>query len=164
LDLLIKLYDLPLASARALPQGVTVRKPIGSEHSLLIDWVTQQFSSGWASEAQVALANRPVSLLIAAQAGEPLGFACYDATARGLFGPIGVAASSRGTGIGTALMLACLQDMHAAGYAYAVAGAVGPAEFFRQVALAMDIPGSEPGVYRGMLRSSNRNNPPIAID
>lgn len=150
MDLLIKLYALPPAPEP--PAGAQVRKPIGPEHRLIIDWVAEHFSTGWASEAQVALANRPVTLFIATHHDTLAGFACYDATARGLFGPIGVAAKQRGRGIGESLLRACLDDMASAGYAYAVAGSVGPVDFFRRVAGAVDIPGSDPGLYRGMLR------------
>lgn len=131
-----------------------IRKPIGPENDPITAWVAKTFSPGWASEARVALANRPVSLFIATR-GEPselIGFCCYDATARGFVGPIGVAESARGTGIGAALLRACLADMRAVGYGYAVAGAVGAPEFFRRVAGAVEIPDSSPGIYRGMLR------------
>lgn len=152
MDMLIKLYALPGAPSRPLPDGITLRKPIGPEHDLLIAWITEHFGAGWASEARVALSNQPVSLFIATQSGAVIGFACYDATARGMFGPIGVAPEARGTGIGAALLLACLHDMRSQGYAYAVAGYVGSQDFFRRVANATPIEGSEPGIYRDMLR------------
>ena len=152
MDMLIKLYAVPIAASRPLALGVDVRKPIGPEHDLLIGWVAEQFGTAWASEARVALGNRPTSLFVATQAGALIGFACYDATARGFFGPIGVAPVARKTGVGEALLLACLHDMRAAGYGYAVAGWVGPTEFFRRVAGAVEIEGSEPGLYRDMLR------------
>ena len=148
--MLIKLHEL--RAVPALATGITIRKPIGPEHHLLVNWVAAQFDAAWSSEAGVALANRPVSMFIAMQADAPIGFACYDATARGMFGPISVLPEARGHGIGEALLLACLHDMRSAGYAYAVAGWVGPVDFFRRVAGAMLIEDSEPGVYRGMLR------------
>jgi predicted N-acetyltransferase YhbS len=151
-DLLVKLYALPPAPAH--PADTRVRKPIGPEHDLLRAWVAAHFGPGWASEAGAALANRPVSLFVAVQGGQPVGFACYDATALGLFGPIGVAESARGRGVGAALLRACLDDMAALGYAYAVIGSAGPVEFFRREAGAEEIPGSTPGPYRGMLRPS----------
>ena len=153
-DLLVKLYDLPLPSAqRPLPEGVLVRKPIGPEQGLVTAWVAAEFGPGWASEAQVAMANRPVSLYMALRAQTLLGFACYDATALGMFGPIGIGADARGQHIGAALLLACLHDMRSQGYAYAVVGSAGPVDFFARTAGAIDIPGSSPGPYRGMLRT-----------
>lgn len=150
-DMLIALYRLP-PPPPVLPVDVTVRKPLGPEHDLVVRWVATQFSVGWASEARAALGNRPPSLFIATRADALLGFCAYDATARGLVGPIGVAESALGQGVGAALLCACLDDMRAAGYAYAVAGAVGAPEFFGRVAGAVPIAGSMPGLYRGLLR------------
>jgi ribosomal protein S18 acetylase RimI-like enzyme len=151
MDMLIKLFE-PLARAAAAAPSHLVRKPIGPEQALVVRWVAATFSAGWASEAQVALANRPVSLFIATRAESLVGFCCYDATARGLVGPIGVAPQARGGGIGAALLLACLSDMRAVGYGYAIVGGVGAPEFFQRVAGAIEIQGSTPGLYAGMLR------------
>jgi len=156
MDMLIKLYGStigsndPLGSPIAL-EGVDIRKPIGPEHTTVARWVEKQFGVGWASEVQVALANRPVSAWLATRSGELLGFACYDATARGFFGPIGVSEAARGQHLGSALLLACLRDMRTVGYGYAIVGGVGAPEFFRRVAGATEIPGSTPGMYAGML-------------
>lgn len=153
MDLLIKLYDPRLATAPAPgASGLAVRKPIGPEFGHVVEWVAARFGPGWSSEAQAALANRPVSLFIAQRDAELLGFCCYDATARGFVGPIGVADAARGQGVGAALLLACLHDMRSAGYGYAIAGHVGAAEFFRRVAGAVEIPDSTPGLYARLLR------------
>jgi ribosomal protein S18 acetylase RimI-like enzyme len=155
MDMLIRLYDTAAGDRRPAAPSVQLRKPLGTEHDLVVRWVAEQFSAGWASEARAALTNRPVTLVIATQ-GEPaelLGFCAYDATVRGFVGPIGVAEQARGSGVGAALLSACLHDMRAMGYAYAVAGSVGAPEFFCRVAGAIEIDGSTPGVYRGMLRA-----------
>jgi hypothetical protein len=156
MDLLIKLYGSTIGSNDALGspiarEGVDIRKPIGPEHTTVARWVEKQFGVGWASEVQVALANRPVSAWLATRSGELLGFACYDATARGFFGPIGVSEAARGQHLGAALLLACLRDMRTVGYGYAVVGGVGAPEFFRRVAGATEVPDSTPGMYAGML-------------
>ena len=80
-----------------------------------------------------------------------LGFACHDTTAKGFFGPTGVTEQARGQGIGEALLLATLNGMREAGYGYAVIGDPGPVAFYRKRLDALEIPKSEPGVYRGML-------------
>lgn len=154
MDMLIRLYEQPPTDALLAIAGSEVRKPLAPEHDLAIEWIARHFTPGWASETRTALGNRPVSLFIATRAdsAELLGFCCYDATARGFVGPIGVAEEARGTGIGAALLLACLHDMRTMGYGYAIAGAVGAPEFFRRVAGATEIEGSTPGIYRGMLR------------
>lgn len=151
MDMLIKLYP-PEALAAPARSGVVIRKPIGPEHLAIGAWVSHRFGTGWASEVQVALSNRPVTLWLATREAALLGFACYDATARGFFGPIGVDSAARSQGVGAALLRACLQDMRACGYGYAVAGGVGAPEFFRRVAGAVEIAESTPGLYAGQLR------------
>lgn len=152
MDMLIRLYEPVLTSPPLAAAASDVRKPLAPEHDLVISWIARHFTPGWASEARVALGNRPVSLFVATRSDTLLGFCCYDATARGFVGPIGVAEQSRGSGIGAALLLACLSDMRTVGYAYAIAGAVGAPEFFRRVAGGTAIDGSTPGIYRGMLK------------
>jgi predicted N-acetyltransferase YhbS len=149
LDMLIPLHCLPPAAAGA---ACTTRKPIGPEHDLVTDWVRTAFSPGWASEARAALCNRPTTLFIAQHGNDIQGFCCYDATARGFVGPIGVLDSARGQGIGAALLLACLHDMRTMGYGYAIAGHVGAPEFFKRVAGAIEIPDSTPGIYANLLK------------
>lgn len=151
MDMLIKLYPAGEPSGRTVPASMTVRRPLAPEHDAVVDWVAAHFSAGWASEARAALADRPSSLYVAIRQGSIVGFCCYDATARGFVGPIGVLPDMRGSGVGAALLRACLADMRTIGYAYAVAGYVGEPEFFRRAAGAIEIPDSTPGIYAGML-------------
>jgi GNAT superfamily N-acetyltransferase len=153
MDMLVKLYPVGPRPAAGL-EGVTLRKPIAAEYDHVVAWVSTHFSPGWASEARAALAAWPISLFIAVHdsAATLLGFCCWDTTARGFVGPIGVIPEARGTGVGAALLHACLADMRAMGYAYAIAGHVGAPDFFHRVAGAIEIPDSTPGIYRGMLR------------
>src|SRR5262249_36582770 len=92
------------------------------------------------------------SCFIATASGELRGFACYESTRRNFFGPMGVAAPARGEGIGSALLLGCLHAMAGLGYAYAIIGGVGPAEFYPRVVGATEIEGSTPGIYRDRLK------------
>jgi hypothetical protein len=149
-DMLVRLYALPdptPAHARASAQGVTIRRPNSWERSLLVEWVRGRFSDGWADECAIAFATQPPSCLIAVREGALAGFACHDCTRRNFFGPAGVEASQRGHGIGAALTLATLAAMRDAGYAYAIIGGVGPADFYAKVAGAVPIEGSTPGIY-----------------
>jgi predicted N-acetyltransferase YhbS len=84
-------------------------------------------------------------------AGQLVGFGCYNATRKGMFGPEGVKPDHRGQHIGEALLLGCLHAMVHEGYAYAVIGWAGPKEFYAKAVGATLIEGSEPGVYRGKL-------------
>lgn len=154
-DMLVKLYAVPSAAPaceRLRALGVDVRRGLPPEKHLVTGWVERAFSQHWASEVDVAFANRPVSCHVATREGQLVGFACYDATCRGFFGPTGVAPEHRGQGIGAALLLVCLEAMQAVGYGYAVIGGAGPTEFYARVAGAQVIEGSQPGIYRGMLR------------
>jgi GNAT superfamily N-acetyltransferase len=154
MDMLVKLYDLPAsqeASSRLAAAGVSVRRALPPEKHKVLDWVRSTFSAAWASEADVAFGRQPVSCFLAIQGKSLLGFACHDATCRNFFGPTGVDAGARGRGIGAGLLLACLEDMRHLGFAYAIIGGVGPAEFYAKTVGAIPIAGSEPGIYRGLL-------------
>jgi hypothetical protein len=59
-----------------------------------------------------------------------VGFACYDVTCRGYFGPTGVLESERGKGIGTHRLIRPLSGLRELGYAYAIIGAAGPVDFY----------------------------------
>ena len=153
MDLLVRLYDLPqLRERREATADVAVRRAFAAEKGIVRRWIAQRFGDAWASESEAAFARSPVSCFVAVDEHELVGFSCYDSTARGFFGPIGVAESARRRGIGRALTMATLQDMAAHGYAYAVIGGAGAEEFYRREFDAVPIPGSTPGFYRGMLK------------
>lgn len=154
-DLLVKLYEMNnewtfLSDQENL--GVIVRKPIGPEKHILVDWVAGKFGDAWASETDMALSNRPISCFVAIKKQTLVGFACYDATALGFFGPTGIDEPYRGQGTGRALLLACLLDMKLKGYGYAIIGDVGPVEFYQKTVGAIEIPNSTPGLWSTWLR------------
>jgi ribosomal protein S18 acetylase RimI-like enzyme len=153
--MLVKLYDLP-DSARLrqtlTDQGIVIRRAMAFDKRAVVRWIEERFSEIWASECEVAFSNLPISCYLATQSGTIAGFGCYDSTCRNFFGPTGVDEPARGRGIGSALLLACLEAMRADGYGYAIIGGVGPKEFYAKVAGAVEIPGSTPGVYRDMLK------------
>ena len=153
-DMLVKLYHLPEAwpdFSRLLPPHIKIRKPIGAEKSLVVQWVRENFDEIWASEMDIAFSRSPVSCYIAQQDRKIVGFACYDATALGYFGPTGVAEAHQGQGIGKALLLACLMEMKLKGYGYAIIGWVGPREFYEKSVGAIMIPDSTPGIWKDWL-------------
>ena len=155
-DMLVKLYDIRedgrlLDEQRA--RGVLIRKPIGPEKHLLVEWAGRIFGERRASELDCAFSNRPVSCFVAIANESPVGFACYDATALGYLGPMGVVESHRRQGIGKALLHAALLDMKLKGYGYAIIGWVGPVDFYTKAAGAVVIPDTDPvpGIYKTML-------------
>jgi predicted N-acetyltransferase YhbS len=95
----------------------------------------------------VGFARQPLTVFVALREGRLAGFAAYECTRRNFFGPTGVVEGERGRGIGRALLVACLWAMREMGYAYAIIGGVGPAEFYARAVGAMPIDGSSPGIY-----------------
>ena len=168
-DMLVKLYDLPEVAplvARLKAQNVDVRPAWPHEKRTVVDWVRAHFNDAWAAECEAAIEQRPVHCFIAVEMsptpvsdGNPyhlppeklVGFACFDATMRGMFGPTGVQPDYRGRDIGKALLLASLHAMASERFAYAIIGWAGPTEFYAKAAGATIIEGSEPGIYRGPL-------------
>ena len=150
-DMLVRLYDLPQTTVD-LPKGVAVRRALVAERHPVTDWVTGHFGRGWADECDVAFCRLSISCFLAVSDGRPVGFCTYDSTARGILGPIGVAPSSRDRGIARCLLLATLADMRAQGYAYGVIGWVESPQFFSKTCGATPIEGSEPGLYRGLVK------------
>lgn len=153
MDMLVRLYDMPderPAAKEAARKGVEIRRAMAYEKAAVLGWVETCFGQsarGWVSECDIAFRHLPISCFIAVHERELTGFVCYDSTLKGFLGPIGVASSWQGTGIGKALLLAALHAMRMEGYGYAIVGAAGPTEFFRNVVGAIEIPASEPGIY-----------------
>jgi hypothetical protein len=153
-DMLVRLYAIPSADgalAACAERGVMIRRALSAERHVVIDWVRTHFASS-AAEVEAAFAQVPVRCFIALRNDEVVGFACYDVTCPNFFGPEGVAAPERGGGIGSALLLCALHAQRAQGYAYAIIGGVGPAQFYAKAVGAISIPGSTPGVYAGLLK------------
>jgi ribosomal protein S18 acetylase RimI-like enzyme len=154
MDLLVKLYALeakPDLDKRLADAGVTVRRALPPELGLVTAWIRNKFDERWASETTVAFTRQPPSCFLATKAAKLIGFACYDATARGFFGPTGVDEAARGGGVGHALLLASLLDMRSQGYGYGVIGGAGPVDFYVRTVGAVPIEGSVPGIYAGLL-------------
>jgi GNAT superfamily N-acetyltransferase len=152
-DLLVKLYDLKPRST-SLPDGISVRRAFAAEKRLVAQWVSKHFGERWASECEISFARQPVACFVATNDFDVLGFATYDATARGFFGPTGVDENARHKGIGRALLFAALNDMASQGYAYGIIGATTSLEFYRREVGATEIADSSPGFYQGMLKPS----------
>ena len=153
-DMLVRLYALPGlddAVAACIAQGVAIRRALAPERQAVLEWTRAHFASS-AAEVETAFARSPVTCFIAVRDNAMLGFACYDVTCPNFFGPEGVAPDERGHGIGRALLLTTLHAQRALGYAYAIIGGVGPAEFYAKTVGAIAIPGSTPGIYGGMLK------------
>lgn len=154
IDMIVRLHELEDPSelyAGVEEKGIILRRASAYERHIVADWVGKHFSPKWVSEVKVAFSRQPVSCFIATRDKEILGFACYETTAKGFYGPTGVSEAARGTGIGKALLFKCMFALKEAGYVYGVIGGVGPREFYEKVCGATEIPGSDPGIYRDIL-------------
>ncbi len=168
-DMLVKLYELPplqpaLDALAAI--NIEIRPARPGEEYAIAPWVERHFQPAWAYGVAYAVHRNPSKLYIAVEKQPPdpqranlyhlpdeglVGFAGYDISNLGAFGPLGVQESHRRRGIGRALLLACLHAMWSEGYAYAVIGWAGPVDWYKKVVNATIIPDSEPGPFRGKL-------------
>ena len=152
-DLLVNLLKLPAAAEAS--QEILVRRAQPFELGIVRSFVAEKFSPRWADEISVGFAHQPVSVFIATKDKQVIGFAAYECTRRGFFGPMGVAESAQHEGAGKALLLAALAAMRDMGYVYAIIGAAGPVRFYQKTVGAIVIPDSEPGIYTDMLKSNS---------
>ncbi len=151
-DMIASLTTLP---ANQIPEGVKLKRAISCDKSRILAFTRLHFGRQWADETEYALNREPQGCFIATENGKIIGFACFDATARGFFGPTGVMAARRGRGIGRALLIRTLEAMREAGYGYAIIGAVDDAaEFYQKTLGASFIPGGEMerSVYTRLIR------------
>lgn len=155
-DMLVKLYPLPTAPGledELRRKGIILKKALAPDMSKIIAFAEANDHANWADELRVCFTNQPVSCWIAVKDRQVIGFGCYEATARGFFGPTLVKASERRQGVGKALLLACMASLRELGYAYAFIG--WPAEnaihFYQDATGGMMIPDEGHGVYSRMI-------------
>ncbi|MGN0762088.1 MAG: GNAT family N-acetyltransferase [Aristaeellaceae bacterium] len=153
-DMLVHLLDLPDAApydAACRKAGIRIIRAMAPDQKTITAWVEKHFGPCWASECAVCFTHQPITCFIAVREKEILGFACYEATCKAFFGPIGVREDLRGSGIGAALLIHCLHGLRDLGYAYGIIGGVGPVPFYEKTVHATLIPDSTPGIYRDLL-------------
>ncbi len=150
-DMLVRLYALPDAASydeRIAAHGICVRRMDAWDRAPVLRFVREQFTETWASEVELAFSNgHPITGFVAVKEGRIVGFAAYECSRRGFFGPTGVREDLRGSGAGAALLMRCLEAMREMGYGYAIIGGVGPAAFYEKVCGATVIEGSDESVY-----------------
>lgn len=158
-DLLVKLYDIDFDPNGQIEknmrgQDIFIKRACIVDKHIILDFVSENFGQGWTNECECAMLRNPVSCYIAVKDKKIIGFACYDAVAKGFFGPTGVKAEFRGKGVGSGLLFKCLNSMKECGYGYAVIGWVGEAkDFYAKQAGAVEIGDSPPNksVYKNMI-------------
>ena len=155
-DMLVRLIGLPptdqVESDLREEHGILFRRPIAPEKDIVSDWAGTHFSAYWQAEVAVAFAFQPVRCFIAQKGDAILGFACYECTAKNFFGPTGVLDDYRSLGIGKVLLIKSLQALREMGYAYAIIGGVGPADYYEKAVGAEIIKGSDISIYEHLIR------------
>lgn len=150
-DMIAGLTNLP---GYEIPEGVKIKRAFPGDKEAVLCFVRENFSANWVGEAEYAILQSPGKCFIATENGKISGFACFDASAKGFFGPIGILASERKRKLGAALLLRTLESMREYGYAYAVIGWVGEAEhFYRKTVGAEYIKNGNPenSVYSNLI-------------
>lgn len=156
-DLLVNLYQMKKGydEEELKKRGIVLKRAMIPDKNKVLDFVRKNYEEGWVNECEYALFNNPISCFIAVKDNKIAGFSCYDATAKGYFGPIGMAPDMKGGGIGQALLFRTLEAMKEEGYGYAVIGWVGNAiGFYEKCMEVFEIPNSEPeqGIYKRLLQ------------
>ena len=156
-DMLVSLLHLPSKEkldsliSSLEKDGINIRRAMVPDMMGILDFVEKTTGRNARGECTVCFSRQPVSCFIAEKDKKVIGYACYEATNRDFFGPTEVLNSFQGKGIGAALLLACLHSMKDMGYAYAIIGGVGPADFYTKVCGAKLIENSNPGIYKDFL-------------
>ena len=126
--------DVGRASAR--PDGLkpVLRRPEHGEKERVLGFIAREFGRIWRFEAAKAFERDEPPLFVTEEQGELTGFAAHDVNNRGLgfFGPTGVRKDMRGRGLGCALLLASLADLHRLGYQHAIIPWTDALDFYRK--------------------------------
>lgn len=140
-DLLVDLHQVDFSKKET---EAKIKRALSPNSDKIIDFVGKNFNMSWASEIKSALYKTQSTCFIAVIDKELVGFACYDATAKGFFGPTGVSEDHRKKGIGSALLMHTLEAMFFDGYSYAIIGGVRSAiDFYKRTCNAIPIPNSK---------------------
>ena len=158
-DMLVKLYDMPEIDLdeQLAKDEIFIKRAMVLDKWKILEYVEDNFSdicAEWVNECERAIFNSPPSCYIAVKGEEILGFACYDVSALGFFGPTGVSSSAQGKGIGKALLGKCLVSMKEKGYGYAIIGYVEDAvSFYEKTVNAVVIEGTttDKSVYNNLI-------------
>jgi len=141
-DMIVNLNILPQID---IDERIRIKRAFVGDKDAILSFVEKNFQKNWVYEVEHALMSEPSKCFIATEDGKILGFACYDSSAKGFFGPIGVLESRRGENIGQALLIRTLNSMKEFGYGYAIIGWVSEAEqFYRKTVGAEFIKGGNP--------------------
>lgn len=150
-DMIVSLYNLPEIKVNG---NIKIKRAFVGDKDIILDFVGKYFRKNWVYEVEHSLMEEVSKCFVATEDGKIIGFACYDSSAKGFFGPIGVEPTRRGENIGQALLVRTLSSMKEYGYGYAIIGWVSEAEmFYRKTVSAEFIKGGSPenSVYSNLV-------------
>ena len=150
-DMIVSLYNLPEIKVNG---NIKIKRAFVGDKDIILDFVGKYFRKNWVYEVEHSLMEEVSKCFVATEDGKIIGFACYDSSAKGFFGPIGVEPTRRGENIGQALLVRTLSSMKEYGYGYAIIGWVSEAEmFYRKTVGAEFIKGGNPenSVYSNLV-------------
>ncbi len=141
-DMIVGLTNLPTYK---LEENLKMKRAFVGDKETILTFVKENFQSNWVYEVEHALMQEVGKCFIVTENGKLVGFACFDASAKGFFGPIGVLPEKRNKSIGKALLIRTLEAMREYGYGYAIIGWVSDAEqFYRKTVNAEYIKNGNP--------------------
>jgi GNAT superfamily N-acetyltransferase len=136
-DLIVPLYDLPdnVKLLKSLQKkGIVIRHAKPWELDAVAEFINIHFDKGWVSETSVGFSSKPISVLIALDGNQIVGF--------------GVDEAYRGKGIGKALLIESLAGLRSMGYVYGFIGSPGPVDFYLKAVKGMLLPGDYTSIYQ----------------
>lgn len=110
--------------------GVVVRDLTHRDEAALRAWLERTWGPNWTFEGLLALRRRVPTGVVAEQGGRIVGFAVFDTTRPGWFGPMGVEPGLQGSGVGVELCVRALECMARRGYSRAEIAWAGPRCFY----------------------------------
>lgn len=129
-DMLVNLYEISEDCGTVKDSNIKIHRVLPPDASRLKSFIRENFNDQWVSEAEASLSRPNPTCYIAILNKEIVGFACYEATAPGMFGPTGVREDLRGKNVGSVLLMKSLHGLKELGYGYAIIGGVGGARKF----------------------------------
>lgn len=148
-DLLVNLYSL---EEYVTPSPFKVVRILSPDIFKLESFIAKHFNQGWVSEIRAGCYKSNPTVFIACDETGIIGFAGYDCTAKGMFGPTGVDPHYRGRGIGRALLLTTLLAMREDGYAYAIIGGGEEKARFYQKCVGATLIEQKASIYQRLIK------------
>ena len=104
-DMIVSLYNLPEIKVN---ENIKIKRAFVGDKDIILDFVGKYFRKNWVYEVEHSLMEEVSKCFVATEDGKIIGFACYDSSAKGFFGPIGVEPKRRGENIGQAFLVRTL--------------------------------------------------------